>query len=248
MMKAIIIVIILVLYRAKSYKIFNIGYGRQNICSERRESSLFAVETSTKTSIVDTKEATVSFEVQGPGHTDKVPSTYSSVDKAQALRIVVTFALIWIIIQEKLNQLQEKLAPSLAMNKLKQVVRLQDGITYQNTIVGSRLPNAGESVEIRAKTSFNGISLKPDEFLRESRQTDAVTFFVNNDFNKNVEDAFGLDGLSSGALEGLMIDGTRKVRLKASQAFSKAAQLPPLVREDDIVTIEISMKSLNTIS
>lgn len=179
-----------------------------------------------------------------PGFTSNKPISITTNGRQDTIQFVLTLTVIWFVLSDKLNQLQEKIRPLMP----KQIVDVQlgDGISYQDIVVGSKQPQSNENIKISLQMTYNGMVFQPDEFIKESRIDNCLIFEYNNDLSMNVESAYRIDGLNKyKVLEGLQIGSKRKIRMPVTKAFTSNQNLPFIVSRDGYISIDISMDELS---
>jgi len=177
----------------------------------------------------------------GPGHSYQAPISSSVAGKKQALKVVLSLAIIWIVINEKYAELKKKVMDTIDENRQAETFLSKDGLSYEDITSGSHQPKTGELVTIELIISYNGRIIRPDELLKESRQVDRVQFIKNGTFEKDVETAFGVQGIQD-IVRTLNCGGKRRIRIPANIAFRNKI-IPYLIDPESLITIDITMDS-----
>lgn len=179
----------------------------------------------------------------GPGHTSMTPFNTSIRGKKDALKIVLSLALIWVVINEKYNELKKKIVDAVGERRAKAgVVKVDSNISYEDIIPGIREPEYGELLMINLKMSYNGRIIRPDEYIRESRQVDSVQFIKSNTLESDIETAYDVSGVKD-ALSGLWYGGRRIIKAPAYIVL-KNKDIPYFIDPEGMISIDVTTSKI----
>lgn len=206
------------------------------------------------TNVVLSSRASSYFEkFEGPGHVTTNPISLRDSSRVQLAKVVVGLAVSYITLKVKYEAFTSSVIPALAprnstaisgnMRSDQSFVKLSNGITMQDTVVGNEMIEVGDRVSIETTLFYNGLPV-------ESVNSDLAAtplLFGSDELVSKVFGAFYVGrnelAVSSGyeILKGMRLGGKRKLLLPSALAFGDKG-FPPYVPPNAFVVYDIQMK------
>lgn len=165
------------------------------------------------------------WKYDGPGETQRVPTTTSMRSQLDTAKLVVSAAIFYVTLQLKIEEAFAAFSEKSTSATIKDNCPL--GISYRDISLGSgKLIEEGDEFEIDCKIFYNGIEVVGSGSCVQSKELQASKYPV--------------DVIKEG-VKGLRLGGRRSIIVRASDAFDFNSDLGKDIPRESNVILDVKL-------